>query len=59
MTCKQCGSTYSMRRIKIIMRDKDSIRCEVCGETLISWNGAEMFEATLTNRAAWPPPQSN
>ena len=59
MTCKQCGSTYSTRRIKIIMRDKDSIACEVCGETLISWNGGEMWEAKLTHRAPWPQSKSN
>jgi hypothetical protein len=53
--CRRCGSTYWVTSTKIPMRDQDSISCEVCGEQLISWNQARMFEARLTQRAGWPP----
>lgn len=52
--CPSCQSLYQMRRYKIAMRDKDSIKCEVCGATLHSWNGAEMFDAILLKKVEIP-----
>ena len=53
-TCQQCGSTYRITSTKIIMRDKDSITCDVCGAVLMSWNGARIYHAQLLQRAEWP-----
>lgn len=52
--CPKCGSEYQINKIKLIMRDKDSINCDVCGEELLSWNGAVMYDAKLIKRADWP-----
>ena len=52
--CKNCGTLYLITNIKLIMRDKDKIDCEVCGAELLSWNGAVMYDAHLIQRADWP-----
>ena len=53
--CPQCGSVYEITYTKIIMRDKDSIACEVCGAELVRWNGAVIYFAELRDRVEWPP----
>ena len=45
-TCGKCGAEYEATKIKIPMRDKDKEVCE-CGNTLRSWNGAEMWDYKL------------
>ena len=41
--CKTCGSKYELIEIKIPTRDKDSIECNYCKSTIISWNGGVMY----------------
>ena len=48
--CSECGAKYKLYSMKIPMRDKDSERCEICGATLISWNGAIMYDARLIEK---------
>ncbi len=36
--CK-CGAKYKLIEHSIMMRDKDSLECDDCGEELIKWNG--------------------
>ena len=45
--CSNCGATYEITKHKLIMRDKDSLDCDVCGKELMHWNGAEMFTSKL------------
>jgi len=53
--CDRCGSIYLVLKHKTMMRDKDSLDCEVCGGTLIEWNGAVFFSnARLVQRGEWP-----
>ena len=42
-TCTKCGATYELSEYKTTMRDKDSLECNFCGETLIKWNGASIW----------------
>jgi len=53
-TCPNCGSVFSITKHKLIMRDKDTIDCDVCGTELLSWNGAVMYSHKLVQRADWP-----
>ncbi len=53
--CKKCGSKYWVTSQHVLMRDNDSISCEVCGEPLIAWNEARIFDAKLAKRAEWTP----
>ncbi len=46
-TC-ECGRVWELKRIKIIMRDKDSLNC-ICGRELIHWNGGHMWTGTLVS----------
>jgi len=41
--CEKCGAKYKITKIKIPMRDKDSIECNHCNSTIISWNGGVMY----------------
>ncbi len=41
--CPRCGAVYELSEYKTIMRDKDSLECDFCGETIIKWNGASFF----------------
>jgi transposase-like protein len=50
MTCSNCGSVYNVRKVKIIMRDKDVYNCDVCGQELMSWNGGVMYYITLVEK---------
>ena len=42
-TCPRCGAVYELAECKTIMRDKDSLECNFCNETLIKWNGASFW----------------
>lgn len=42
-TCNVCGTNYKLYKTKLPMRDKDSEDCEICGNTIISWNGGVMY----------------
>jgi len=50
ITCPKCGAEYELYSMKLIMRDKDSEECEVCGTTLMSWNGAVMYHTKLIKK---------
>ena len=41
--CPKCGAIYELAEFKTIMRDKDSLECDFCNETLIKWNGASFW----------------
>lgn len=45
--CEKCESEYEVYVMKIPIKDKDSEICEVCGETLFSWNESKMYDAKL------------
>lgn len=49
-TCPNCGSKYKLRKIKIPLRDKDNISCDICNHVLLSWNGGEMWTSTLIEK---------
>lgn len=44
------ASVYEAWSNHVPVRDKDSIRCQVCGEELISWNGSTTYTAKLVER---------
>lgn len=48
--CPVCGSKYEITKHKIIMRDKDSIECDICNHPIISWNGGVMYSSKLLER---------
>ena len=48
--CPKCGAEHELWEYKLIMRDKDSEYCDVCGEEIYSWNGASMFQAKLVKK---------
>lgn len=48
--CPICGSKYELIKIQIIMRDKDSLDCQICGHEIISWNSGVMYNAKLIER---------
>jgi len=50
VVCNRCGSTLSIRSIKLRVRDKDELHCPVCGEHLKSWNEAKMWVAEVITR---------
>lgn len=52
--CERCGSRYEIRQIKIIMRDKDELECDVCHAVMVRWNGAVMYVSKLLEAAPWP-----
>ena len=39
-TCSKCGAIYELDECTTMFRDKDSLECDFCGETIIKWNGA-------------------
>jgi predicted nucleic acid-binding Zn ribbon protein len=51
-TCPACGSEYEIQQRKTMLRDRDSINCEVCGREIRSWNGGVMFTSKITKRGA-------
>jgi len=58
-TCKKCGSVYEIRRDKIIVRDRDSINCQVCGEELMRWNEAAHYYAKLIKEGKVEPDEKD
>ena len=42
-TCSGCGAVFELAELKTMVRDKDSLKCQFCDETLISWNGSSFF----------------
>jgi hypothetical protein len=36
-TCK-CGAVYEVKVQRFPTRDKDSAKCQVCGQTMAEWN---------------------
>lgn len=50
ITCNKCGSLYELSFTRIIMRDSDSIDCDVCGEQLYQWSEAKIWSAKLIER---------
>lgn len=49
-TCTGCGSVYELSFTRTLMRDKDLINCEVCGELLYQWSEAKIWEAKLNKK---------
>ncbi|MEC0091783.1 hypothetical protein [Paenibacillus macquariensis] len=41
-----CGLKWNVTKHKLTMRDKDREVC-TCGEIIVSWNGAVMYNARL------------
>jgi predicted Zn finger-like uncharacterized protein len=41
--CSNCGARYMVDRHKTIMRDKDNLNCQFCGEVFYSWNEASIW----------------
>lgn len=54
-TCEKCGSVYELTAHKQIMRDRDSLACDVCGAELYRWNGAVFYTSKLIQRGQSPP----
>jgi len=54
-TCEKCGSVYKLTEHPQIMRDKDSLTCDVCGEEIYRWNGAVFYTSKLIQRGQVPP----
>ena len=50
ITCTKCGSVYQLEMTRMPVRDKDSIKCVVCGVKLKEWNGTSSWDATLLKR---------
>jgi hypothetical protein len=38
----ECGKTWELNRVKLGMRDDDSLHCS-CGQVLIHWNGGYVW----------------
>lgn len=49
-TCATCGSVYELSFTRTIMRDQDSLDCDVCGELLHRWSEAKIWEAKLLEK---------
>lgn len=45
MKCENCGTEYEIENQDYPMRDKDSIKCEFCGYTLLEWNAGVIYSA--------------
>lgn len=43
--CSGCGKEYEIYVMKVPMRDRDSILCDGCRNTLLSWNEAKIYYA--------------
>ena len=41
--CPKCGAIYELNEVKTMVRDRDSLECLFCNETLIKWNGASFW----------------
>ena len=49
--CAKCGSLYELSFTRSIMRDKDSIDCEICGGLLLQWSESKIWEAKLLEKS--------
>lgn len=45
----ECGAVYREKEHKLIVRDRDSAKCRLCGEILKEWNGAVMYSYDLVS----------
>lgn len=50
ITCSKCGSTYELTYTRTIMRDQDSIDCDICGQLLHRWSEAKVWSAKLIDK---------
>lgn len=50
IVCEKCGSKFELYKAKLIVRDKDSEPCDVCGNTLIDWSGAVIYRTKLIEK---------
>ena len=49
--CENCGAEYELHKHNLAgQRDNDSEECEICGTTLISWNGGAMYTTKLIKK---------
>jgi hypothetical protein len=48
--CSKCGSLYELTSKKVPWRDEDSVRCEVCGTILHTWNCSRTWAVKLLQR---------
>jgi len=48
--CPKCGSVYELTKHKSPARDHDSIECQICGETIKSWNGGLFYTSKLISK---------
>ena len=48
--CIKCGSVYELTSSRTIFRDNDSIKCQVCGNEIYSWNEAKIWSTSLIIR---------
>ena len=53
--CSKCNSVYEVTKHKLIVRDKDSLECDICGTTYMSWNGVEMWSDKLIRKGTALP----
>ncbi|GHV79046.1 hypothetical protein AGMMS49944_08370 [Spirochaetia bacterium] len=45
--CSKCGAVYKITSEDYPMRDRDSLKCEFCGETYFSWNCGKIYSREL------------
>jgi hypothetical protein len=50
VTCPKCGAVYERTAYRAGITDRDSFECEVCNETLESWNSTTIPEFRLIRR---------
>lgn len=49
-TCANCGSVYEVRHQSVPYHDKDTEECEVCKETILSWDGGVTYSTKLIEK---------
>jgi hypothetical protein len=52
--CPKCGSVYERRSEKVIFRDSDARKCDVCDQVLDRWNGSRIPTFKLLKRGHAP-----
>lgn len=45
--CKKCGAIYEIIESDYPMRDKDSLKCDCCNNTILNWNGGVIYSSKL------------
>jgi predicted Zn finger-like uncharacterized protein len=56
VTCDKCKSEYEIvESVRLPARSSDTIECEVCGNTIYSYNDTQQYNGKLIKRASWPP----